>query len=107
MSDGSFETPALSSGTYEFGPTGSNWNFSGGGGIATNGSTYTFGNPNAPDGTQVAILEGNGSMSQSVDLLAGSYNISFDAAQFANNTRTSPNRSRLWSMARTSDRSRL
>ena len=86
LSDGSFETPALNSGTYEFGPTGSNWNFSGGGGIATNGSTYTFGNPNAPDGTQVAILEGNGSMSQSVDLLAGSYNISFDAAQFANNT---------------------
>ena len=85
ISDGSFETPAMDGGTYQFAPTGSPWQFSGGGGIATNASTYTSGNPTAPDGCQVAMLQGNGSMSQSVDLPAGSYNISFQAAQCATN----------------------
>jgi hypothetical protein len=88
ISDGSFETPALDTGTYQFAPTGSSWQFSGGAGVASNASAFTSGNPNAPDGTQVAILEGDGSMSQSVDLLAGSYNISFQAAQCATNAQT-------------------
>ena len=68
ISDGSFETPALNAGQYQFAPTGSPWQFSAGGGISSNDSTITSGNPNAPDGTQVAIIQGNGSMSQSVDL---------------------------------------
>ena len=86
ISDASFETPALNVATYQFWPTGSSWEFSGGGGIASNQSAYTAGNANAPDGSQVAILEGNGSMSQSVALAAGSYNISFQAAQCSTNT---------------------
>ncbi len=85
ISDGSFETPALDTGSYQFAPTGSSWQFSGGSGIASNGSSFTAGNPSAPDGNQVAILQGNGSMSQSVNLLAGSYNVSFQAAQCATN----------------------
>ncbi len=88
ISDGSFETPALDAGQYQFMPTGSPWQFSGGAGVASNDSSFTSGNPNSPDpnGTQVAILQGNGSMSQSVGLLAGSYNISFQAAQCATNS---------------------
>ena len=88
FSDGSFETPALNTGTYEFGPTGTTWNFSGGAGIASNGSSFTPGNSLAPDGTQAAIVQGNGSMSQSVDLLAGSYNVSFQAAQCTTNAQS-------------------
>ena len=82
MNDGSFETPALSTGDLsssrrQFGP-----------GISrprpawpATAATFTSGNPNAPDGNQVAFIQGSGSMSQSVDLIAGSYNISFEAAQ--------------------------
>ena len=65
-------------------PTGSPWQFSATAGMARNGSSFTSGNPNAPDGSQVAFIQGNGSMSQSVDLVAGAYNISFQAAQRAN-----------------------
>ena len=88
ISDNSFETPALGTGTYQFAPTGSSWLFTGGGGITTNASSFTLGNPSAPDGTQVAILQGAGSMSQSVSLEAGSYNISFQAAQCSTNTQS-------------------
>jgi len=88
ISNSSFETPALTAGQYQFAPTGSSWQFSGGGGIASNASNFTSGNPDAPNGTQVAIIEGNGSMSQSVDLIAGSYNIAFQAAQCAANAVT-------------------
>ncbi len=88
ISDGSFETPVLNTATYQFAPTGSAWQFSGGSGIASNGSNFATGNPSAPDGTQIAIVQGNGSMSQAVDLLAGSYNVSFEAAQWVSNAST-------------------
>ena len=39
------------------------------------------GNPNAPNGTQVAFLKNNASMSQTVYLDAGVYDLSFLAAQ--------------------------
>ena len=42
---------------------------------------FTSSNPNAPDGTQVAFVQGNGSMSQSLYLDAGTYSLSFLAAQ--------------------------
>ncbi len=90
VSDGSFETPALDAGQYQFAPTGSAWQFSGGAGVSSNGSAFTASNPNSPDpnGTQVAIIQGNGSLSQSVDLVAGSYNLSFQAAQCATNVQS-------------------
>ena len=88
VSDGSFESPVIAPGTYEFDPTGTSWAFSGGAGVASNSSSFTSGNPSAPDGTQVAILQGSGSMGQSVELPAGSYNISFQAAQCAGNAQT-------------------
>lgn len=64
---------------------GSPWTFSASSGVAGNGSGFTAGNPNAPQGTQVAFLQMNGTMSQAVNFSAGSYTISFDAAQRANN----------------------
>ena len=49
--------------------------------MSSNTSGFTVGNPNAPDGQQVAYIKNNGSISQSVYLAAGFYNISFLAAQ--------------------------
>lgn len=81
IANGDFEDPALAAKTYQIGPSGSGWNFSGIAGISTNQSGFTGTNPNAPDGLQVAFLKDTGSMSQSVYLAAGIYNISFLAAQ--------------------------
>ena len=75
----SFETPSLGSG-FQYAPGGASWAFSGAG-IAGNGSA--FGAPAAPGGTQVAFVQTTGSMSQSVILPAGSYTITFQAAQRA------------------------
>ena len=67
---------------YQYRPTGSAWSFSGSAGLAGNGSDFTSGNPNAPQGSQVAFLQETGSISQAVNFAAaGSYLISFSAAQ--------------------------
>jgi len=84
IADSSFETLALASGAYQLTPGGLPWQFSGGAGVSRDGSTFTSGNPNAPNGSQVAFINGTGSFDQSVDLAAGSYNLSFEAAQCAN-----------------------
>ena len=53
--------------------------------MAGNGSGFTAGNPNAPEGTQVGFLQGTGSFSQlSPALAAGTYQLTFSAAQRAN-----------------------
>jgi hypothetical protein len=81
-----FETPSIS--TYQYAPSGATWAFSAqsganGSGIAANNSAFTSGNPNAPQGVQVAFLQGTGAISQTLlGLLAGAlYQISFSAAQ--------------------------
>ena len=84
ITDGSFQTPGLVPGAYQFAPSGSPWQFSSTAGVARNGSNFIAGTPNAPGGTDVGFLEGNGNLSQTVDLIAGEYNISFDAVQRAN-----------------------
>jgi hypothetical protein len=86
ISDSSFELPALAPNTSQNSPAGSPWQFAAGTGIASNGSSLTSGNPNAPDGSQVAFVQNSGSMSQSVYLGAGSYVLSFLAAQCAGQT---------------------
>ena len=81
-----FQTPYVgtgSSGAYQYRPAGSPWTFSGGAGLAGNGSAFTAGNPSPPVGTQVAFLQKNGQFSQSVTLGAGTYTISVVAAQRA------------------------
>jgi len=84
--DGSFEVPAQVSSTdlYQYNPTGSPWIFTASAGLAGNGSAFTSGNPNAPDGSQVAFMQALGSISQSVTLQAGTYDISFSVAQRGN-----------------------
>jgi hypothetical protein len=86
VNDSSFETPALNGGASQAAPGGLPWQFTGTAGVAHNGSAITQGNPVAPDGTQVAYIQNTGGMSQSVALEAGSYNISFLAAQGAKNS---------------------
>ncbi len=85
VSDSGFETPSVSSATggSSSDPTGSPWTFSGTSGIAGNSSSLTTGNPNAPEGIQLAYLQGTGSMSQSIAFQAGTYVVTFDAAQSA------------------------
>jgi RHS repeat-associated protein len=81
IADGSFEAPVLAGGAYSYNATGSAWTFSGESGLTTNGNGFTAGNPNAPDGAQAAFLQRLGSISQTVTLAAGSYALTFRAAQ--------------------------
>ena len=81
-----FETPAISA--YQYNPTGGAWTFTplsgtSGSGITANGSGFTSGNTNTPQGSQVGFLQGTGSISQAVSgLIAGAtYQITFAAAQ--------------------------
>ena len=85
--DAGFETPVVGAGLYQAAPTGTPWTFSSDShsGIAGNTSGYTFYNPSAPEGAQVAFLQYSGYLYQSVaGWAAGSYIISFYAAQRAN-----------------------
>jgi hypothetical protein len=74
--------------SFAVNPPGSAWTFSGvagnGSGVSGNNSPFTSGNPNAPQGTQVGYIEVTGSITQSVGFAAGTYAISFDAAQRGN-----------------------
>ncbi len=84
LMNGSFELPALG---VDYGtPAGSGWSFSGAtasdnAGINKNGVGYTTGNPSAPEGAQVGFLQRAGAMTQTFQLPAGSYSLSFRAAQ--------------------------
>jgi hypothetical protein len=87
LGDSGFEAPALGSGTFgdfQYAPAGTPWTFAGNAGISGNGSGFTAGNPNAPEGTQVAFLQTTGSFSQSLNLAAGTYRLGFAAAQRGN-----------------------
>jgi hypothetical protein len=85
LHNGGFETPSVGSGpsAYLYDPTTSPWTFTGQAGVSGNGSGFTSGNPNAPEGSQVAFLQNAGSFSQDVSLSAGTATISFSAAQRA------------------------
>ncbi len=93
IANGSFEIPALSAGAVQSDPAcqtdpGSTswqpWQFTGTAGVDHNGAQLTINNPAAPDGKQVAYIEGEGAVSQSVTLIAGTYDISLMAAKLAN-----------------------
>jgi parallel beta-helix repeat protein len=88
VADAGFESPNVGSNNFNafrYDPTGTPWTFTGGAGISGNGSGFTASNPSAPEGTQVAFLQGTGSFSQQVGgWAAGTYQISFSAAQRAN-----------------------
>ena len=103
--DGSFESVSVGTGlsAYRYNPSGSAWTFDGGSGLSANGTSFTYGNPSAPDGGQVAFLQTLGTFRQTVSLAAGSYSLSFSAAQ-RRTTRPAPTakRSRCSSTARSS-----
>src|SRR5262249_13802770 len=87
LQQGGFEAPNVGTGSlgaFAYNPGGSAWAFSGPAGLAGNGSGFTAGNPAAPEGTQVAFLQGTGSFSQALNLAAGTYRLSFQAAQRGN-----------------------
>jgi hypothetical protein len=80
-----FETPATPSFIYN--PSGGSWTFSGtsgnGSGIAANNSGFTQANPNAPEGVQVAFLQGSAIISQALSgfIPGKTYVITFSGAQ--------------------------
>jgi Protein of unknown function (DUF642) len=84
--DGGFETPSQSSQGFTYRPSGSAWTFTGTTGLTANGSGFTNGNPAAPQGSQVAFLQGsNGRISQNVmSWTAGRYTIQFKSAKRGN-----------------------
>jgi hypothetical protein len=86
ISNFGFETPAIS--TYQYNPSGGGWTFTAlsganGSGISANNSAFTGGNPNAPQGSRVAFIQGTGIISQSLmGLVSGAvYQVTFSAAQ--------------------------
>jgi hypothetical protein len=92
----SFEEPALSpaSALSNGALTGAGWTFTGGGaaaGIAANGSAWSYSgtpaNLNAPDGTQVGVIQNHAGVGQSLNWQANtSYWITVSAAQRLSNT---------------------
>lgn len=82
--DSGFELPIVTPGGFAYSPSSSKWTFTGGAGITTNYSGFTSGNPNSPQGSQVAFIQSLGSFKQSLTLAAGSYTIAFAAAQRGN-----------------------
>ncbi|HEX8170602.1 MAG TPA: discoidin domain-containing protein [Thermoanaerobaculia bacterium] len=61
-----FEAPALAANSSALKPAGTSWTFTGTAGVTTNKSAYTANNPDAPEGKQVAFLQGVSSVSQVV-----------------------------------------
>jgi hypothetical protein len=87
INDPGFETPEVGNnffGAFQYNPSGSPWTFTGGAGVSGNNSGFTSGNPAAPQGDQVAFLQATGQASQSVSFVAGTYTLSFQAAQRGN-----------------------
>ena len=79
--NGSFEQPGLAVGSFQIAPSGSGWSYTANAGVSANGSGFTSGSPVAPSGTQVLVIQGVSSASQTIaDWQAGSYVISFRAA---------------------------
>ena len=82
LTDPGFEVPSVGYGQFARAPAGGAWTFGGTAGLAGNGSGYTAANPAAPQGQQVAYMQGAAAISQTIAAAqAGSYQISFGAAQ--------------------------
>jgi fibronectin type 3 domain-containing protein len=88
VGDFGFEAVSVGTGTaaYAYNPSGSAWTFapasgSNGSGVAGNGSAFTSLNPNAPQGTQVAFLQGTATITQTLTVAGGTYALEFAAAQ--------------------------
>ena len=83
-----FENPMLTGSTYSYNPSGGSWTFAAqsstnGSGITSNSSAFTKYNVAAPQGQQVAFVQGTGSFLQAVNgLIPGAnYTLSFAASE--------------------------
>jgi RHS repeat-associated protein len=81
-----FEAPVLGNGNWQYAPSGGSWSFAGGGGISSTNSAFTGVPSAAPEGVQVAFIQGNGTVSQSVSgfQASASYVITVSAIQRTN-----------------------
>jgi hypothetical protein len=59
-----FESISVGAGAFAYNAVAPGWVFSGGSGIASNGSGFTSANPVSPEGLQVAFLQNSSSFSQ-------------------------------------------
>jgi hypothetical protein len=91
LGDSGFEQIPVGAGNWAYRPAGSAWTFSSSGspgdvaGLSGNGSAFTSGNPGAPQGGQVAVIQAHGTITQSVaGWAAGTYSVSFQAAHRGN-----------------------
>ena len=84
LGDSGFEASVLPGNGFDYNPTGTPWAFTGPAGLAANFSGFTDANAPAPQGEQVAFIQGAGKVSQAVTFAAGTYVLSFNAAQRAN-----------------------
>ncbi|MCP3164213.1 G8 domain-containing protein [Myxococcus qinghaiensis] len=83
--NGTFEVPALpASPGYAYAPAGSGWTMASGAGLSRNATAFTSGNPNAPEGAQVLVLQSGGTASRAFNFTAGYYVFSFSTAQRGN-----------------------
>ena len=83
ISNGGFESPNLA-GWYMASPPDAIWSFGSSAGIAGNSNAFTSGNGPAPEGTQVAFLQGDGTAIQVGNFAAGQYTLSLRGAQRGN-----------------------
>lgn len=83
---GDFETPFVGFGNFRYNPIASPWVFVGPSGISGNSSAFTSGNPNAPQGGQVGIIQNTGYAYQAHFRIptAGYYGVTFLAARRGN-----------------------
>src|SRR5262249_41359359 len=90
LADGGFEAPVSpfdppsgdGDSSVWYRPSGSVWTFTTDSGVSANNSSFT-GSVSAPQGKQVAFLQKQGTISQVINLTAGTYAVSFQAAQRA------------------------
>ena len=85
-----FETPDKGAAGWQYGPiTGASWTFASGAGIAANGSNWVVSNSVAPEGDQVAFIQGDGANSHFEQTFSGwqarTYTVSCQAAKRGNN----------------------
>ena len=84
LQDLGFENTVVGLGAFAYGPASPVWTFTNGAGLSGNSSGFTFGNPVAPQGVQVAFLQNASSFSQQFTSAANaSLSFTFAAAQRA------------------------
>src|SRR5262249_8881719 len=87
LADAGFESPVVGSGffgAFQYDPAGTPLAFVGHAGVAGNATGVPPATPTAPEGAQAGSPQPTGSFSQTRNLAAGSYQLSFQAAQRGN-----------------------